>query len=98
MHWAWGGEHTRGAWGQGSGEGLPETGAHPCPSPAAEAGQHQHHVQVLKLLLQDDAVGLQARQLRLQPLLLALQGVPGCSRPASPRQQQDTPGHECVST
>lgn len=35
----------------------------------AEVGQHQDHVQVLKLLLQDDPVGLQAGQLHLQPLL-----------------------------
>lgn len=34
----------------------------------AEVGQHQDHVQVLKLLLQDDPVGLQAGQLHLQPL------------------------------
>ena len=38
----------------------------------AEVGQHQDHVQVLKLLLQDDPVGLQAGQLHLQPLLLVL--------------------------
>jgi len=63
----------------------------------AEVGQHQHHVQVLKLLLQDDPVGLQAHQLYLQPLLLVLKGVPRGSRPASPRQEHDTPVRECVS-
>ena len=45
----------------------------------AKVGQHDDCVQVLKLLLQDDPIGLQAGQLHLQPLLSVLKGTPRCS-------------------
>lgn len=47
----------------------------------AEVGQHHHHVQVLQLLGQDEPIGLQACELHLQPLLLALEGTPSCAGP-----------------